>query len=154
MLTTKFKALLPPHIQALIAKDYMTETMGRMRRGEVAMTREDIRVMATETEVLVATMAPSDKMANVFITPPTPRAHLPTYQPYPAQGRPPAPQPTQRAPPPPQVCFNCYTTGHKKAACPYASTAQAGGQPAREGGDAKGPRGQPAIRPAAPPRQA
>ena len=34
------------------------------------MTREDIRVMAAETEVLVATMA------NVFITPPTSHPHL------------------------------------------------------------------------------
>ena len=49
LLTAKFKALVPTNIHTLMAQTYMEETMRRMRRGELAMTREDIRVVAAET---------------------------------------------------------------------------------------------------------
>ena len=96
----------------------MEETMRRMRNGEVAMTREDIRVMVAETEFFVATMETSDRMENVFITPPQPRPQFVAYQPYPQHGRPPAPQQAPRgAPPKVQMCYNCYQPGQLKVVC-------------------------------------
>ena len=61
---------MPATIQKLMSQRHMEEAMRRMRQGEVAMIREKIRVMAAETKVFVATMEASDRMANVFVTPP------------------------------------------------------------------------------------
>ena len=143
--------------------------MRRMRNGEVTMTKEDIRVMAPETEVFVTTMEASDRTANVLITPPEPRPQFPAYQPYPQHGRPFAPQQALGgAPPKVQVCYNRYQPRHLKAACPQAAAPQ-GGAPCGggrggggggnqdvkgEGRGALGPGGQPTPRLAAPPRQA
>ena len=72
----------------------MEEGMRRVREDEEPMSREEIRVMAAETKVWVATKVASDRMAGIIITtPPTPapRPQLLAYQPYQQQGRPTAP---------------------------------------------------------------
>ena len=113
--------------------------MRRAREDEEPMNREEIRVMAAEQEVWVATAAAAYRMAGIFVTPPpmpTPRPNPPAYQPYAQGGRPPAPtpQPAWQG----GVCYNCYQPGHKRAACPYASTSPLEGQPAGGGRVATG----------------
>ena len=139
MLANEFHSYLPANIKSLMAARYMEEGMRRVREDEEPMNREEIRVMAAEQEVWVATAAAADRMAGIFVTPPpmpTPRPNPTAYQPYAQGGRPaaPTPQPARQG----GVCYNCYQPGHKRAACPYTSTAQMGGQPAGGGGDAAG----------------
>ena len=116
--------------------------MRRDREDEEPMNREEIRVMAAKQEVWVATAAAANRIAGIVVTPPplpTPRQNLSAYQPYPQNGRPPAPTPEPSRGG--GVCYNFYQLGHQKATCPYAQAASIGGPPARGGrGGARGGR--------------
>ena len=103
------------HIKSLLSAIYMEERMRRVQERRMPIIREEVLLITTEQETLVAIAGAAKRVASFYITqpplpaprPPHPAPHQPHLQPC----RPlaPAPQPSQRG-----ACYNWRKMGHQK----------------------------------------